>query len=146
MEDLLKKCGIRPVCEFEGWPKSKKKERDLVYFAVKKEHDMNYKYGKYKEVLTYDELVLQAIETGENEFEYHNHFFTVQKNENDGYDVISNDEKVAEVLIDDEEKVVVIEEEKREYVRNTRSAYYENLYKEELKKVRERDYPEVEYD
>ena len=150
MENFLKRCGAHPIGEFEGWKKSKNKERELVYFAVKKEHDMNFRYGygrysesKCQKVLTYDELVMQAIESGENEFEYHNHTFLVKENEDGGYDVISEAERVAEVLIDENEKVVVIQENKREYIRNTRSVYYENLYKDELEKIRRRDDPEI---
>lgn len=146
----MKKCGACPIGEFEGWKKSRNKERDLVYFAVKKEHDMNFRYGysrygddKCQKVLTYDELVMQAIDSGENEFEYHNHIFTVKKNKDDGYDVISEDERIAEVLIDEKEKVVVIDENKRDYVRNTKSVYYANLYKEELESVRTKEYPKI---
>lgn len=102
---------------------------------------MNYKYEPFRKVLTYDELVCQAIDNGENEFEYHNHFYTIQQNGDGGYDVISNEEKVADVLIEDEERVVIIDERKREYIRNTRSVYYENLYKAELQKIRTRAYP-----
>lgn len=106
---------------------------------------MNYKYDRYKKVLTYDELVFRAIDTGENEFLYHDHFYIVQRNEDDGYDVVAvtNGEKVAEVLTNGEEKVVVIEDNKKEYVRNTRSVHYENMYKEELAKLRIKDYPEI---
>ena len=142
MESFLKKCGAHAIAEFEGWPVSKLNERELVYFGVKKEHDMGFKYDTNLKVLTYDELVIQAIESGENEFEYHNHFYTVQKNEDGGYDVISNEEKVADVVIADEERIVLIDDRKKDYVRNTKSAYYGNMYKNELTKVRTRSYLE----
>lgn len=148
MENLLKRCGRCPVCEFEGWQETVKKERDLVYFAVKKEHDMNYEYDKHQNVLTYDELVFRTIDNGESEFMYHNHCYMIQKNEDGGYDVISisNGEKVAETLIDGDERIVVIDDSKREYIRNTRSAYYENMYKHELEKIRTKDYPKIPRD
>ena len=38
------KMGACLVEEFDGW-KDNKKEKDLVYFAVKKEHDMDFKYA-----------------------------------------------------------------------------------------------------
>lgn len=126
---------------FEVWSASKKKESRIE--ALKKEYNNRDKYPIYQEVLTYDDLVYQAIESGENEFEYHNHYYMVQENEVGGYDVISNEEKVADVVIENDERVVLIDDRKKEYIRNTKSAYYENLYKEELTKVRKKPYFEM---
>ncbi len=109
---------------------------------------MNFRYGdifygdKEVKVLTYDELVLQAIRSGENSFEYHNHAYEVKKREDEFYDIFSNDEKVAEAIYEDDSCAVIIDDDKKEYVRNTRSRYYENLYKKDLEKVRSRPYPE----
>lgn len=144
----MKRCGMHPICQFEGWD-SEDNNRDLVYFAVKKEHDMGYKYNNYQKTLKFDELVTRAIESEESEFEYHNHHYIVQKKDQDSdcdYTVISvhDGEKVADVLVEDEESIVVVDNKKREYIRNTRSAYYENLYRKELESVRKRGYPELQ--
>ena len=69
---------------------------------------MNFRYGdifygnQEVKVLTYDELVLQAIKSGENNFEYHNNTYEVKKREDEFYDIFSNDEKVAEAVYEDD--------------------------------------------
>ena len=62
--------------------------------------------------------------------------------EDEFYAIFSNDEKVAEAIYEDDSCAVIIDDDKKEYVRNTRSRYYENLYKKDLEKVRSRPYPE----
>lgn len=107
---------------------------------------MGFKYRSLPKPLSYEELVFQAISSEKNEFEYHNHFFTIQKIEDGSYEVISGGEKVADVIIEENEKIVLIDERKREYIRNTRSVYYESLYGEELRRSRTRPYPELPHD
>ena len=50
---------------------------------------------------------------------------------------------MAETLNDGNERIVIIDDSKKEYVRNTKSAYYETLYKDELGKIRTKAYPEM---
>lgn len=107
---------------------------------------MGFKYASLPKPLSYEELVFQAISNEKYEFEYHNHFYTIQKIEGGSYEVISGGEKVADVIIEENEKIVLIDERKREYIRNTRSVYYENLYGDELSRGRMKSYPELPQD
>lgn len=85
----------------------------------------------------------KVIDGKDKDFEYYNHSYTVCVNDDGGYDIISSEGKIGEVLVDGEERIVVIEEDKKEFVRNTKSTYYENLYKKELEKIRTRPYPKM---
>jgi len=127
--------------DFEGWPPLRDEEkRDLVYFAVKKEHDMNFKYNIGAKVLTYEEKINQAILEDANEFEYHGHSFFVKKNKDGNYDILSNGKKVSEAMIEEMECIVEMEEGQEDYIRNTKANYYEILYQEEFRKVRTKEY------
>lgn len=138
---FVEKCGSYPANDFEGWPPLRDEDkRDLVYFAVKNEHDMDFRYDYKAKILSYEELINKSINDNTYSFEYHGHSYNVALNEEGNYDVLSNNQKVAEAMIDKDECIVDIMEDKKEYVRNTKSKYYDDLYKEQFKKVRTKPY------
>ena len=108
----------------------------MFYILLKK-----IQHGRVQ-IPTYDQLILCAIVGDRKDFQYHNHSYEVRKNEDDLYEIFSNGEKVADAIYKNAKCEVAILEDKKEYVRNTRSKYYEELYKNDLNKVRTRPYPE----
>lgn len=139
----MKKCGSYPINDFDGWPSLEGKdsnERDLVYFAVKKDHDMNYRYEYLSKPLTFEGKVNDAILNNIQEFDYRNHHYKVKNNEDGNYDIVSNERKIAEAMVDGLECIIEIDEESRKYVRNTISKYYDEKYKKLFSKIRRKEY------
>ena len=141
MVNWLKKCGSYPINDFDGWPPLRgNDERDLVYFAVKKEHDISYKYDYWSLPLTFEEKVNKAVTNKLQSFDYHCHSYDIVKNEDGNYDILSGERKVAEAMVDGSECIIEIDEENRRFVRNTISKYYAEKYRKIFSKIRKKEY------
>ena len=113
-----------PVCQFSGW--GVLKDSPEAVFAVKKNHpmyledigNMPYFYINGNLGMNFEETVQQAIKNQKPSFEYHNHFYEIQINENGEAYVYSRGRVIAYVLIIDEECEVEIMEGEENYVSN----------------------------
>lgn len=96
-------------------------------FAVKKEHEMEYfeeKGSIYIPTPTsknFEETVWQAMQNRQNTFEYHNHSYTLKKDNEETIYICSNNEIIAEMITDGENYEIEIKPEKEAYVSNTES-------------------------
>ncbi len=137
----MKKCGSYPINDFEGWPPSSSKRiQDLVFFAVKKEHDIGYKYDYKQKVLTFEEKINQAILESKSDFLYRGHTYSLRKNKDDNFDIESNGKKIAEAMASDYECIVDLPPENVQYVKQTISPYYVRKYKDLFSKTRIKKY------
>lgn len=101
---------------------------------------MNYKYNYRIKPLSFEERVNEAISKKANEIYYRNHSYNLIQNEDGNYDIISDERKIAEAMVDGSECIIDINEENKRYVRNTISRYYDEKYRKLFLKVREKKY------
>ena len=117
------KDAISEVRDFKGWPENLAKEPEAT-FAVKKEHDIHL---EDKNIIVengkdFDDMINEAYNNKQNNFEYHCQNYSFKKDDNAIY-IYSGELKVGELLIVENECVSVIEEGFEDYISNTKTNY-----------------------
>ncbi len=115
------------VRAFEDWPENLQNVPEAV-FAVKKDHDfqLGYKNINLDNGKDFDDMVNEAYNNKQNNFEYHCQNYSFKKDENNIYiySEINNElTRVGELLIEEGECIYVIEEGYEDYISNTKTNY-----------------------
>ena len=116
---VREKESANPPGIFNGWSDVLKDSEEAI-FAVKKEHKMfGYDRGRTKKNgLDFEDTVIQALTTKNNNFTYHGHEFSLKKSSRDEIFVISDNSIVANILTDGDDYLIEKIDEKQSYIEN----------------------------